>query len=592
MVLGIGSNVVEIIIRAKDEFSRTMNNFQKGIKQVEKASRIFALAGVAIAAGLGFAIKTSIEFESAFTGVRKTVELTEKGFKDLENRFKTLSTEIPVSFVELSKIGEIAGQLGVTGVDDLEKFTKTIAEIAVTTNLTAESAATSFARIANIMQIPISEIDRMGSTVVELGNNFATTESEIVEFANRIAASAKIVGINTQNVFGIATAFTSVGIQAEAGGTAVGMVLQGMNKAILESSDKLALLEKTAGLAVGEFEELFRRDAIVAFELFVTGLGESGTAAAQILDDLGLGSSRLIRAFTSVAEAGGLLGKTISTSNIAFKDNTALTVEAGKKFGILESRLKILKNEFLLFADEVGAALTPLFDELLIPGISGTISIFRELPESLRENITEFAAIFSIVSLITGAFILMTLIIGTTIGAFVGLGVFLVVATGIIFGTMKMVRSLRDEEGILLLFTLKMGIGLIDLWDLVAKSIIFSINLILAPLRFMIKMLNLLSTLTGGRVQPLPEIPKGAFQFKTLKTKEGKSVTDEIRARIKQVEAANLFAASTFTPLPEADIIRQTNLPDADKITINVFLDGEELMSRAQSSDLAIRTSI
>lgn len=591
MVLGIGSNVVEIIIRAKDEFSRTMNNFQKGIKQVEKASRIFALAGAAIAAGLGFAIKTSIEFESAFAGVRKTVELTEKGFKDLENRFKTLSTEIPVSFVELSKIGEIAGQLGVTGVDDLEKFTKTIAEIAVTTNLTAESAATSFARIANIMQIPISEVDRMGSVVVELGNNFATTESEIVEFANRIAASAKIVGINTQNVFGIATAFTSVGIQAEAGGTAVAMVLQGMNKAILESSDKLTLLEKTAGLAVGEFEELFRRDAIAAFELFVTGLGKSGIAAAQILDDLGFGSTRLIRSFLSVAEAGSLLGRTISTSDIAFEDNTALSIEAEKRFGTLESRLKTLKNEFLLFADEVGDALTPLFDEILIPGVSRTLTIFRELPESLRNNIVEFALIFSVISLVSAALVIIS---ATTAAAGIGfilLGSIIFLVSGFVFFLIKTFQSLQKEEGKLLLFTLKMGIGLIDLWDLVAKSIIFSINLILAPLRFMIKMLNLLSRLTGGRTQPLPEIPKDAFQFTGLKTKEGKSVTDEIRNRIKRVEAANLFAASSFTPLPEADIIRQTKLPEAD-ITINVFLDGEELLSRSQSNALNNRGSI
>src|SRR5690606_4129005 len=100
---------------------------------------------------------------SAFAGVRKTVDLSEQEFAELEGRFRDLATTTPTSFVELSRIGELAGQLGVSGVDNIEAFTKTIADIAVSTNLSSEAAATDFARIANILQEPIEKVANMGA---------------------------------------------------------------------------------------------------------------------------------------------------------------------------------------------------------------------------------------------------------------------------------------------------------------------------------------------------------------------------------------------------------------------------------------------
>lgn len=48
-------------------------------------------------------------------------------------------------------------------------------------------------------------------------NNFATTESDIVSMANRLAASGTLAGLTNQEILGLATAMSSVGIEAEAG---------------------------------------------------------------------------------------------------------------------------------------------------------------------------------------------------------------------------------------------------------------------------------------------------------------------------------------------------------------------------------------
>ena len=64
--------------------------------------------------------------------------------------------------------------------------------------------------IANIAGLPIADIDRLGSVVVALGNNFATVESQIVDFTQRIAGAGQIAGLSVADVAGIGTAFASL----------------------------------------------------------------------------------------------------------------------------------------------------------------------------------------------------------------------------------------------------------------------------------------------------------------------------------------------------------------------------------------------
>ena len=137
------------------------------------------------------------------------------------------------------------------------------------------------------MQEPLENVDRMGAVIVDLGNNFATTEAEISTFAQRISGAGKIVGLTTADVFAIGTALSSVGVQAEAGGSAVQRGLLEINKAVSIGGEKLGIFASTAGLSVEEFSKMWETDAATAFEKFILGLGKQGDNAQIILDDLG-----------------------------------------------------------------------------------------------------------------------------------------------------------------------------------------------------------------------------------------------------------------------------------------------------------------
>lgn len=66
---------------------------------------------------------------------------TEEDLQAFEKTLIRLSKEIPLTVEELSKIGELGGQLGVP-LENLQKFVDTVARIGVSTNLSTEEAAT------------------------------------------------------------------------------------------------------------------------------------------------------------------------------------------------------------------------------------------------------------------------------------------------------------------------------------------------------------------------------------------------------------------------------------------------------------------
>ena len=364
LVVNIGADLKDLNRGLASATTKTEASSKRMAAAASIASKAFLGIGLAAIAGATLAVKAAIDFESAFAGVRKTVDATEEEFAQLSDNFLNLSKTIPISANELSKIGELAGQLGVQGVAELTKFTETIAKIAVTTNLTQESAATDFARIANIMQVPIEQVDRMGATVVDLGNNAATTEAEIVSFANRIAAAGRTVGLSTADVLAFGAAFSSVGVRA------VNKALIQIATAIENGGQQLETFAEIAGVTSEEFARGFREDAALAFATFIEGLGEAGIKGANVLKELELGDQRLIQAFLSVGGAGGLLTESVKRGNEAWEENIALNEEAAKRFATTASQIKILGNNINVLGIEAGTVLLPTINQIVIGLIS------------------------------------------------------------------------------------------------------------------------------------------------------------------------------------------------------------------------------
>lgn len=322
------------------------------------------------AAGLAFALKSTVdsamEFESSFAGVRKTVDATESQFADLSDGFREMALQIPVNVNELNRIGEAAGQLGIE-TENIEGFTRVMADLGVATNMSSEQAATSLARLANITQMSEEDFDRLGSVVVDLGNNMATTEAEITEMGLRLAGAGAQVGMTESEILGLAAALSDVGINAEAGGSALSKVMIEIASEVENSGDKVETFARVAGMSADEFSTAWRDDATGALTAFITGLGNmegQGQSTLQVLEELGITEVRMRDALLRTSGAGDQLTHALSLANNAWEENNALTKEAEQRYATTESKVQLAKNAFEDLKIELGNELLPVVGEV------------------------------------------------------------------------------------------------------------------------------------------------------------------------------------------------------------------------------------
>lgn len=439
MAISIG--IIEATLRLRDEMSRDVAKAQQTLTGLGTAART---AGLTMTAGLTVpiaaigtsAVRAAIDFEDSFTGVLKTVDdatdalgmLNEEGI-ELARNMREMSRELPFTTRELNGIGEAAGQLGIR-TENIAEFTRVMASLGATTNLAADEAARSLARLANITGLQQTEFSNLGSAVVDLGNNFATTEGELVTFALRIAASGRLAGLSQGEILGLGTAMSAVGVQAEAGGTAVQKVLTAMIKAVAQGGAELNVFAQTAGTSTQEFAEKFRVDAAGAFQDFVNGLKTAGDDAFNILDDLSLGNERVVRAFLSLANAGDLVTEAMDLGARAFEENTALAIEAEKRFRTFQSQLTVLSNIVKDIAVSFGNALLPMLQRVIIairdnvlPAIESMVRAFQELSPGVQAGIVAFTGILAIAGPVVAILGLIVAGIGAALPVLTAMGV-------------------------------------------------------------------------------------------------------------------------------------------------------------------------
>lgn len=340
------------------------------------------------------AVKASIDFEDSFASVRKTVEATEEDFERLAAASKQMSTEVAASTSEINEVMATGGQLGVSA-DGLAEFTRVMIDLGNSCeDLSATDAATMLAKFANIMDSGEKQYKNMGSTLVALGNNFATTEGDIMELAMRLAGAGKQVGLSEAQVLGFATALSSVGINAEAGGSAFSKALVQMEVAAATGGQALDDFAKVSGMTADEFKALWDSNPAAAFQAFIEGLAQlddEGESAIVVLNEIGISEVRLRDTMLRSVNATELFARALGLAGEAWDENNALTEEANKRYATTASKLTNLKNKAVLVAQQLGDDMNPTIQNL-IGSVSDLLDKFMGLDEQQRMSIVTWGA--------------------------------------------------------------------------------------------------------------------------------------------------------------------------------------------------------
>jgi TP901 family phage tail tape measure protein len=358
----------------------------RGLGQVGTGlDRIATRGAIAAAAGLTAVVTAAVSFEDAFAGVRKTVDATEDQFGQLEDRLREMARTMPVSFEELAGIAEAGGALGIA-FDGLDEFTKVVADLAATTDLSADQAATSLGVLGNVLGLLPEDFDNFGSALVDLGNKGASTETQILGIAERIGATGELIGLTSDQVLGFGAAVANTGIEVEAGGSALQRFFIDALTAVEEGGAGLETFARTAGVSAESFRDSFRDDAGAALADFIEGLGQLPEAVQiQTLADLGFNDVRITRTLLGLATDADNLRDSLTISAEAFAANSALGEEAAKRYATTASQLKILKQNVTDAAVTIGDELLPVVAELTSEFVA-----FINQPE-VREGIKAFA---------------------------------------------------------------------------------------------------------------------------------------------------------------------------------------------------------
>lgn len=400
------------IVQTENDLKRLKleaSNWNAASKKLEEISQKFKKIGANITKvgqgltttvtlpiiGIGVAAsKSAIEFESAFTGVEKTVDGTTEQMTALKDGIRQMAKEIPASTTEIAGVAEAAGQLGIK-TDDILSFTRVMIDLGNSTNLSATEAASALAKFANVTKMSSKDYDRLGSTIVALGNNFATTEKDIVEMSTRLAATGELAGLSEPQILALATAMSSVGIEAEAGGSAMSKLLKKIQVSVETGDKSLTKFAKVAGVSVEEFKKAYGEDAVKAMGMFISGLNDTernGKSAIAILDDMGLNEVRLSNTILSLANGEEVLNGALELGQKAWEENNALTNEASKRYQTFESKLKTTQNKLKDVGITIGNIILPYIDKFL-DKVEDLIKKFENLSPEMQENIVKFAAL-------------------------------------------------------------------------------------------------------------------------------------------------------------------------------------------------------
>lgn len=403
---------------------------------------LFAGGIIALSFGTFKAVKSAANFETALTGVSKTSNLTAVELEDLGTVIKTMGQRLAIAPVQLLNIAEAAGQMGIQGSRNILAFTETVGKLTLTTNLTADAAASALARILNVTQESQANVAKLGSAIVFLGNNFAASEKEIVLFTNEIARGTGQFGVSAVNAAALGTVLRSLGARAESSGSAISRSFALISGALARGGKDLKVLELIIGQTGDQIRKTFKEDANKVFNDFIAGLSRINLniqgGALLALEAFGIkgvrATSVLIPLITNIKSWQRAQEGVNKETNEAI----AINEEAAKRLKDLNTKAKQFGISLSNIASTIGKDFLPGFKNILgvlNPLISQTNTI-RLAIEALGAAFIALLAAAVLPAMFRGIGIALRFLTRSAVGATIAirgvrfaLGPFIVIAT-------------------------------------------------------------------------------------------------------------------------------------------------------------------
>jgi len=382
----------QILEKSSEGARKTLNKIGDSMGKVGKFATVGITAPVVAASALS--VKKFSEIEDALVELKGSANLSSLEVTDFAERISRASQKITVPQEELLKLAGIAGDVGVRGVDNLEKFTLTLAKMQKITGISGEESADTIKKMLELSGEGVQNIDRFASALAATGDKYGVSAKKIIESTFEISREISKFGVSSSQVVGLAAAVEPLGFNAKQASGAVGDAFRAIDVSIREGGQKLKGLSAITGMTGDEIKKQFSQDATVVFRRFLDGLNkikENGGPTGKALEFFGASGEKTQIILEALGKNTGKLTEEMAFAKSEYAANTALSEKYEEATGTLSSKMALLRNNVDILENKLGGKLAPsvgAFADLL----SGFIK-FLEAHPVLETMIAIFAGI-------------------------------------------------------------------------------------------------------------------------------------------------------------------------------------------------------
>jgi TP901 family phage tail tape measure protein len=327
-----------------------------------------AALGALGAGALTKATQSAASFEEAMVEVEKST--SPETADAMGESIQEMASEIPLAQSQLAGLAADAGRFGIEGPDAIESFTTSVAKMAESTNISAQEAGESLARLSELTNTPVSEVENLGSAINSLSNNFATSSQEIVDSMMRSSASLSQLGLNQREIAGLSASLNEVSESSERAGSR----LRRLGQELLDPK-KVSELAGALGMTETEFVQMREESPVELMQQMATTMGDGGDEADVLRQSLSTTSRQALSGLSQNLQ--GVVDAQ-QTANESFREGESLQREFEAATGTFNAKLDLFKNELRNAGIQIGQQLLPPLTDLLEEA-TVAIDYFEEL---------------------------------------------------------------------------------------------------------------------------------------------------------------------------------------------------------------------
>ena len=355
-------------------------------RAMQRMGRSFSMYVGAPLAALGISSFNAFkDYEMALARLKAALPEAGEEIERLNEAALNMSETIPVSYEEIMAIMTSLAKAGVP-VGEIDGMTLALARMSAVTGMTAEEVGTSMVMFMNSMGLPMGNVDQLGAALVQLADASIATEADIFDMATRMAATGSLAGMSATDVLSLAAAFASMGVNAEAGGSAASKLMKKMQLAA-ETGKDVEGFAKVMGASAEQFTAGWNQSPADSMLAFFQGLSDMDTSGQQsvlaMLDEMGLTEIRLSNLVALGAKNPDMFESLMGTGEKGFEDNTALVEKAGTIFETTSGQMDMLANATRNAQADLGENVADTFQPL-IDKVGELVKGFGELDEETQ----------------------------------------------------------------------------------------------------------------------------------------------------------------------------------------------------------------